>query len=62
MSKMMLIGMFVMGLSMGTSAVVSAQGNGYTPEMGRCISSCESMGHSSAYCWQCCVQRQCPAE
>ncbi|ALN64295.1 hypothetical protein GLA29479_3442 [Lysobacter antibioticus] len=49
---------FVFGMGLGLTA--AAGGSSITPEMAQCIYDCKLAGNTQAYCWSCCVQKQCP--
>lgn len=58
MSKKLIAGcVFLFGMGLGVSAFAGSAG--ITQEMARCIAACE-LTNTHAYCWACCVQKQCP--
>ncbi|MBT2746378.1 MULTISPECIES: hypothetical protein [unclassified Lysobacter] len=59
MSKKLIAGcVFLFGMGLGVTAFAGSAS--ITPEMAQCIYECKQGGGTQAYCWACCVQKQCP--
>ncbi|ALN89885.1 MULTISPECIES: hypothetical protein [Lysobacter] len=58
MSKKLIAGcVFLFGMGLGVTAFAGSAN--ITEEMAACLAECK-LTNTHAYCWACCVQKQCP--